>query len=73
MMYFTRTVPDALGEQHVELAISIGENAAQVERLERQGFARCSIEAFREAWSKEDAQAFARMRAAALVTHPSHA
>jgi hypothetical protein len=71
MMYFTRIVPDALDGQHVELAISIGEEAEHVERLEAQGFANCSIEAFREAWRKKDAQAFARMRAAALIAHPS--
>jgi hypothetical protein len=73
MVFFTRTVADALGDQHIELAVSISENAAQVERLQAQGFVRCSIEAFREAWRKKDAQAFARMRAAAPMTHPSHA
>ena len=69
MMYFTRTVPDALDGQRVELAINITENAAQIERLEAEGFVRCSLEAFREAWRKKDAQAFARMRAAALMVH----
>jgi hypothetical protein len=72
MVYFTRTVRDALGGQHVELAISISENIEHIERLEAQGFVSCSIEAFREAWRKKDAQAFERMRAAALMIHPSH-
>jgi hypothetical protein len=70
MVYFTRIVTDALGGQHVELAIS--ENAERVERYEAQGFVSCSIEAFREAWRKKDAQAFERLRAAALMVHPSH-
>jgi hypothetical protein len=69
MVFFTRTVSDALSGPHVELALSISENTAQVERLEAQGFVRCSIEAFREAWRKKDAQAFARMRAATQMIH----
>jgi hypothetical protein len=72
MVYFTRTVPDALGDQRVEFAISIRENPEQVHRLEAQGFVSCSSEAFREAWRKKDAQAFERMQAAALMVHPAH-
>ena len=71
MIFFTRTVPDALDGQRVELAI--GENAARVERLEAQGFVRCSREAFREAWRKNDAQAFARMHAATPMVHSAQA
>jgi hypothetical protein len=73
MMYFTRTISDILDGQRVELAINIAENAAQIERLEAQGFVRCSLEAFREAWRKKDAQAFARMRAAAVMVHSPQA
>lgn len=70
MVYLTRTVTDALGDQLVELAIS--ENAERIERFEAQGFVRCSIEAFREAWYKKDVQAFERLRAVALTGHPAH-
>ena len=71
MMYFTRTVPDALDGQRVELAL--GENATQVERLKAQGFVHCSREVFREAWRRQDAQAFARMHAATLMVHSPQA
>jgi hypothetical protein len=67
MLYFTRTVRDALGRQFVELAVS--ENADHVERLEAQGFVRCSIGAFREAWRKKDAETFERLRVGALMFH----
>jgi hypothetical protein len=73
MIYFTRTVVDALDGQRVELAIDITGNAGQIERLEAQGFMRCSLEAFREAWRKNDVQAFARMRAAVLLAHAPQA
>ncbi len=67
MLYFTRTVTDALDGQFVELAVS--ENAEQVERFEARGFVRCSVEAFHEAWRKKDAQAFERLRAIASTVH----
>jgi hypothetical protein len=67
MLYFTRTVTNALGGQFIELAVS--ENAEQVERFEAQGFVRCSIEAFHEAWRKKDAQAFERLRATAPMIY----
>ena len=67
MLYFTRTVTNALGEQVVELAIS--ENADRLERLTAQGFEQCSLATFREAWRKKDAEAFARLRAAAQMAH----
>ena len=68
MLYFMRTVTDAHGGQFVELAIS--ENADRLERLTAQGFVRCSINAFREAWRKKDAQAFERLHAAAVMAQP---
>jgi hypothetical protein len=68
MLYFTRTVTDAPDSPRVELEVS--ENAENVERLETQGFVRCSIDAFREAWRKKDAQAFERLRAAAVMAQP---
>ena len=37
--------------------------------LAMQGFVRCSREAFREAWRRQDAQAFARMHAATVMVH----
>ena len=70
MLYFTRTVTNALGEQFVEFAIS--ENADRLERLTAQGFEQCSLAAFREAWRRKDAEAFARLRAAALTASSSH-
>ena len=70
MLYFTRIVTDALGGQQVEIAVSA--NAEHIEQIEAQGFVRCSIEAFREAWRKKDAQAFERLRATALMAHLPH-
>ena len=68
MLYFTRTVTDTLGGQLVELAIS--ENIERLERLTAQGFEQCSLAAFREAWRKRDAEAFERLRAAAVMAEP---
>ena len=67
MVYFTRTITDTLGGQRVELAMNMSQNAALLERLEALGFVRCSSETFREAWRKNDARAFERMRAAVLM------
>ena len=67
MLYFTRTVTDAFGEQLGEFAIS--ENADRTERLTAQGFEQCSLATFREAWRRKDAEAFERLRAAALTAH----
>jgi hypothetical protein len=68
MLYFTRTLTNALGEQFVEFAIS--ENADRLERLTAQGFEQCSLATFREAWRRKDTEAFARLRAAALTAQP---
>jgi hypothetical protein len=67
MLYFTRTVTDALGGQSVEFAIS--ENADRRKQLTEQGFEQCSLAAFREAWRRKDAEAFERLRAAALAAN----
>jgi hypothetical protein len=70
MLYFTRTVTDTLGGQLVELAIS--ENAERLERLTAQGFEPCTLPAFREAWRRKDAEAFERLRAAAVLAQPPY-
>jgi hypothetical protein len=62
MIYLQRYMTEADGSQAVDIAVV--EDARHAERYEAQGYDRCSVEAFCQAWRLRDERSLAQLRAA---------
>jgi hypothetical protein len=65
MIYLQRNATSADGSPSVEIAVI--EDRRSVERYERRGYTRCSIDAFRAAWRLRDERSLARLRTAVVA------
>jgi hypothetical protein len=66
MIYLQRYITAADGNLAVDIAVV--EDARHAERYEAQGYARCSVDSFRQAWRLRDERSMAQLRAALYAT-----
>jgi hypothetical protein len=62
MIYLQRYITELDGSQAVDIAVV--EDARHAERYEAQGYDRCTVEAFCQAWRLRDERSLAQLRAA---------
>jgi hypothetical protein len=62
MIYLQRYSTELDGSQAVDIAVV--EDARHAERYEAQGYDRCTVEAFCQAWRLRDERSLAQLRAA---------